>query len=1622
MGSTMIRWMFLLLSLTAGASADAPTGAINLLFTTYQDIRWANVTDREIHIEVLTKDLVEGAAIDFHAARKLICWADQGRERVECMKMNGMKPVRKDIVVAAKAKVDGLAIDWLTEKIYWTVSETNKIEVVTLDGRWRKVLFWQDVDQPRGVAVVPARKLLVWTDWGESPKIESSSMDGDPTSRKVLVKDKSIFWPNGLAVDLERELIYWVDGKLHLLQVMRLDGSDRKTLATNLIYPYSLTMLHEHIFWTDWQLYAINTLSSSGEVRELFNVSVSPISVRIWDERIQPPGESACQTNNGDCSHLCLLAQNPQGFSCACPTGIRLVNTTTCADHATDMLFLVQRTQISRISLDTPDFTSFPLMLNRVKYAIAIDYDPVEDTVYWSDGDVHTIRRVRQDGQGAVETIVSAIAHADGLALDWLARNLYWTDTGMDRIEVSRMDGTSRFVVINENLKEPRAIAVAPTLGWMFWSDWNEEMPKIERAALDGSERVVLVSNDLGWPNGLALDFSENTVFWCDAKTDKIEVVGMNGSNRRVILSEQLPHVFGLSLLGDYIYWSDWQRRSIERAHKKEGTDRLVIVDQHPDLMGLKVARLREVNGSSPCAIDNGGCTHLCFNRPHDYVCRCPINYELAADRRTCYIPSAYLFFSRMRGLGRISVERNEGNYNDQVTPYKVIREVHALDVDDADGMLFWTDRRSKSIQRCLVNGTDVQKILDSGLGRPEAIAVDWLGRNVFWTDTELRRIEVARWDGSSRKVLVWRSVEEPKHLVVEPRRGVMYWTEQQLEVIQKAGMDGSEVVTIARKVGNVNGLALDEATRRLYWTSQSTPARIEWADCDGQRKGSTLIDLHGSDPFAIAVYGDFVYWSDWKTGDVERIHKISGLNRTLIHENLEFVRTLALYHTSPPTPTSGVNRCHVNNGGCSHLCLANRNGSACACPTHYFLNSDRVSCSPPRDYLIFSQKSTFGRLFPNSTDVLDASFPVTGKHIRVIEFDPVMKFLYWIDGKAVRKSAENGTKMSTVVSSGSQPFDMAIDFIGRLLYWTCSYTNSINISSLNGNSVGTIDTGDSTVPRNLAIDSVERQLFWTDYGQQAIFRAKVDGTSKVRLVHKLSGVTALTIDPQSKIVFYADGERIERIDYNGGSKQTITLLNYNQVTSLAALQNVLYWLDDKMLLESLTYNGERATNDGAVLQQLTDIVAVWTLPEGIVVNHTCTHLLKECSHLCVATGQASSTRHATLVEDACSCPHGLMLMEDKMSCGTLPPCGPDHFTCTSLMPGGLLDGVNKDCIPMSWRCDGQNDCMDKSDEMDCPSCSGDQFRCQSGECIDRKFVCDGTTHCADGHDEADCCKQPQDFQCPGNKVCIPPASLCDGWDHCADGADESSEVCGPTNNKRFVQTSDKKTFIIVIVILMLVTFFAAYVLQICRSRIMSHSTQMQNDPATAPLSPQAAGKITRGSRLSSVADAVWMSTLNGRTGSANSYDRNNITGASSSTTKGSNSLMAYPLNPPPSPATTNASTRHSGYRPYRHYKSINQPPPPTPCSTDVCDESDSNCTSKTASGRVQLSRRSHRTYADGGEPYPPPPTPRSHSDAGGYVLNESCPPSPAGSRSSAYFSPLPPPPSPVQSPRRDYS
>ena len=105
------------------------------------------------------------------------------------------------------------------------------------------------------------------------------------------------------------------------------------------------------------------------------------------------------------------------------------------------------------------------------------------------------------------------------------------------------------------------------------------------------------------------------------------------------------------------------------------------------------------LGGSNSCAVNNGGCSHLCLHRPAPLgqICACPMNYELQSDNVTCLIPEAFLLFTRRDDIRRISLEVNR---NEVVIPLANVREAMALDFDVNDNKIYWTDTSLK-VRHC---------------------------------------------------------------------------------------------------------------------------------------------------------------------------------------------------------------------------------------------------------------------------------------------------------------------------------------------------------------------------------------------------------------------------------------------------------------------------------------------------------------------------------------------------------------------------------------------------------------------------------------------------------------------------------------------------------------------------------------------------------------------------------------------------------------------------------------------------------------------------------------------------------------------------------------------------------
>ncbi|KAG9351017.1 hypothetical protein JZ751_024906, partial [Albula glossodonta] len=429
-------------------------------------------------------------------------------------------------------------------------------------------------------------------------------------------------------------------------------------------------------------------MCKNGECIESSRVCDSHKDCKDWsDEPMKECGLNECADNNGGCSHICT--DKRIGYECECPSGYKLLDKKTCGDidecenpdacsqscinykgdykcecwegyemdpvtktckavGKSPYLMFTNRHEIRRIDLIKRDYTQ---VVPTLKNAVALDVDVTTNKMYWCDLYHRKIYSAyinkASDSSQRVTLIDTALHSPEGLAMDWVHKNLYWTDSGAKTVSVATGDGKKRRVLIDTDLSEPRAIAVDPKQGFMYWSDWGTRA-KIEKAGMNGVDRQVLVSESIEWPNGITLDLSSRRLYWVDSKLHLISSVDLNGANRKVLLSssDHLGHPFALTVFEDRIYWTDLENEAIYSANRLTGHDVATLAEHLNNPLDVVVFHeLRQPKAPDSCNmgnVPNGGCEYLCLKAPQitdhspKYTCACPNGMELGPDMRRC--------------------------------------------------------------------------------------------------------------------------------------------------------------------------------------------------------------------------------------------------------------------------------------------------------------------------------------------------------------------------------------------------------------------------------------------------------------------------------------------------------------------------------------------------------------------------------------------------------------------------------------------------------------------------------------------------------------------------------------------------------------------------------------------------------------------------------------------------------------------------------------------------------------------------------------------------------------------------------------------------------------------------
>ena len=109
---------------------------------------------------------------------------------------------------------------------------------------------------------------------------------------------------------------------------------------------------------------------------------------------------------------------------------------------------------------------------------------------------------------------------------------------------------------------------------------------------MDGTQREVLHDTDLRWPNDVTLDYDSQIIYWIDAKLDKLETSFVNGSGRRVLVTDFITHPFSITFYDGVLYWTDWDSRSVIYMPVNASRFQVLVSSINPIPMSVKVVAL----------------------------------------------------------------------------------------------------------------------------------------------------------------------------------------------------------------------------------------------------------------------------------------------------------------------------------------------------------------------------------------------------------------------------------------------------------------------------------------------------------------------------------------------------------------------------------------------------------------------------------------------------------------------------------------------------------------------------------------------------------------------------------------------------------------------------------------------------------------------------------------------------------------------------------------------------------------------------------------------------------------------------------------------------------------------
>ena len=257
-------------------------------------------------------------------------------------------------------------------------------------------------------------------------------------------------------------------------------------------------------------------------------------------------------------------------------------------------------------------------------------------------------RRRRRDLSEMTGVMVESAGRPQGVAVDWVNRNLYWVDTETKTVSLVNIISRLRVTVISSQLGRPEDIVVDPDSAKMFITDCGLN-PKILEARLDGTHLRALVESKVHWPSSLSVDYPARRLYWTDLKAKTIETIQIDGRYRKLVtkLEPKLGKPHKLEVFEDFLYFTTFKINKILKMNKfgrgnvTEIAEEILTVT---DLTIMQENKQDDLYIAHPCQnlpCQNFGPGSLCVSVPADehnltWRCLCAEGFVLNDEKTKC--------------------------------------------------------------------------------------------------------------------------------------------------------------------------------------------------------------------------------------------------------------------------------------------------------------------------------------------------------------------------------------------------------------------------------------------------------------------------------------------------------------------------------------------------------------------------------------------------------------------------------------------------------------------------------------------------------------------------------------------------------------------------------------------------------------------------------------------------------------------------------------------------------------------------------------------------------------------------------------------------------------------------